>query len=226
MADLGRGKDRIADAGQSARGDRLDEEAVRAITKQHNRRLYRIARSVLRDDAEAKDAVQTAYLHAFAALPSFRGEAALDTWLTRIVLNESLSRLRSRRPTLSLEAATTVRSSGQIIPFPLVLAKVDPEQSTAQRQIQAVLEAAIDALPEAFRTVLVARVIEGMSVEETADLLSIKAETVKTRLHRARRLLRKSLERQIGPILVDAFPFGGRRCERMTTAVLRHLALA
>ena len=95
----------------------------------------------------------------------------------------------------------------------------------AQRQIQTVVERAIDELPDPFRTVLITRVIEEMSVEETAELLGLKAETVKTRLHRARRLLRQALERQIGPVLMDAFPFGGRRCERMTQAILKRLTL-
>ena len=96
----------------------------------------------------------------------------------------------------------------------------------AQRQIQILLERAIDDLPDVFRTVLVARVVEGMSVEETADLFGLRPETVKTRLHRARRLLRDALEKQVGPVLTNAFPFDGHRCERMTNKVLERLALA
>ncbi|HEU5274041.1 MAG TPA: sigma-70 family RNA polymerase sigma factor, partial [Xanthobacteraceae bacterium] len=98
------------------------------------------------------------------------------------------------------------------------------ERAIAQRQIKALLESAIDELPDSFRTVLMARAVEGMSIEETAELFGLKPETVKTRLHRARQLLRDALEKQIGPVLTDAFPFDGRRCERMTQAVLARLA--
>lgn len=216
---------RAAEDDLVARARLRDPQAVRAITTQHNRRLYRIARSILRSDDEAEDAVQAAYLRAFAALDEFRHQSSLGTWLTRIVMNEALGRLRSRRPTLSYDDAKAATTGGQVIAFPLSAAGADPERAMAQRQIQTVVERAIDELPDPFRTVLIARVIEEMSVEETAELLGLKAETVKTRLHRARRLLRQALERQIGPVLMDAFPFGGRRCERMTQAVLKRLAL-
>jgi len=113
-----------------------------------------------------------------------------------------------------------------IIPFPLAAPSPDPERSVAQRQIQQMLEHAIDDLPDDFRTVLVARIIEDMSVEETASLLGLRPETVKTRLHRARKLLRDALERQVGPALTDAFPFDGARCARMTEQVLARLGLS
>jgi RNA polymerase sigma-70 factor (ECF subfamily) len=99
----------------------------------------------------------------------------------------------------------------------------DPEKSMAQREIQHVVERAIDDLPEVFRIVFIARVIEGMNVGETAELLGLKPETVKTRLHRARSLLRGNVEKQIGPVVMDAFPFAGKRCERLTNAVLKRL---
>jgi RNA polymerase sigma-70 factor, ECF subfamily len=168
--------------------------------------------------------VQEAYMRAFANLAGFRGDASLATWLSRIVLNEALGRLRRRRPTVELESVEE-RPQGEIIPFPLASPQLDPERSVAQRQIQAVLERAIDELPEAFRTVLIARVVEGMSVEETAELFDLRPETVKTRLHRARGLLRKALEKHVGSAFTDAFPFAGRRCERLTSAVLERLGL-
>ena len=209
-----------------ARAARRDPAAVRAITTRYNRRLFRMARSILRDDGEAEDAVQSAYLRAFGSLQDFRGQSEFGTWLTRILINEALQLLRRRRAPLQWdEAAAQAHSDGRIIPFPTAT-PIDPERGMAQRQIQAVLERAIDDLPDGFRTVLVARVVEEMSVEETADLLGLKPETVKTRLHRARRLLRKSLERQVGPVLLDAFPFDGRRCERMTVAVLQGLGIS
>jgi RNA polymerase sigma-70 factor (ECF subfamily) len=112
-----------------------------------------------------------------------------------------------------------------VIPFPSPTAVLDPERAMAQSEIQAVVEHAIDAMPDDFRIVLVARVLEEMSVEETADLLGLKTETVKTRRQGARRLLRRAVEEQVGPVLLDAFPFAGRRCERMTSAVLRELGM-
>ena len=200
--------------------------AFRAIMQRHNRRLYRIARAVLRDDSEAEDVVQEAYVRAFTNLAEFRGDSSLATWLSRIVLNEALGRLRRRRPTADL-AALDNRSPSQaeIIPFPLASPQLDPERTMAQRQIQLLLERAIDDLPDDFRIVLVARVIEEMSIEETAALFGLRTETVKTRLHRARKLLRDALEKQVGPVLTDAFPFDGARCARMSNKVLERLDL-
>jgi len=214
------------EAGLVARAARHDPGALRTIMRRYNRRLFRIARSILRNDSEAEDAVQSAYLHAFRGLAEFRGASALGTWLSRIVINEALGLARGRKPALHATADGEALLAGQVIPFPHAAASPDPERAMAQRQIQAAIERAIDDLPEAFRMVLVARVMEEMSVEETAELLGIRTETVKTRLHRARHLLRRALEKQIGPVLLDAFPFGGRRCERMTDAVMRILGVA
>lgn len=198
--------------------------AFRAIMQKYNQRLYRIARSILRHDAEAEDAVQEGYLRAFTHLDGFRGESSLSTWLSRIVMNEALGRLRARRPTVELTAETQ-ESAAQIIPFPLASASDDPEKTMAQRELLKLVEQATNDLPEVYRIVFVTRVIEGMSVEDTAELLGIRPETVKTRLHRARKLVREQLDKQIGPVLMDAFPFAGRRCERMTNGVLRRLGI-
>lgn len=203
-----------------------EESAVRAIIQQHNRRLYRIARSIVRDDSEAEDVLQEAYLRAFSTLAGFRGESSLATWLTRIVLNEALQRLRRKTeipaPPIELPAA----AQSQVIPFPLSGSQpTDPERAMAQRQLCQLLEQAIDGLPDDFRTVLMARVIEDMSIEETADLLGLLPETVKTRLHRARRLLKTALADHIGPMFSDVFPFEGKRCERVTNIVVQRLIL-
>lgn len=199
-----------------------DEAAVRELTRRYNRRLYRVARSILRDDPEAEDVVQESWMRAFAALESFRGEAAFGTWLTRIAVNEALGRKRKQRPTVDWEMYGENRSQAEILRFPVSAMTSDPERKMAQSEIRQVLERSIDDLPEGFRTVFVARVIESMDVEETAILLGLKPETVKTRLHRARALLRKSLDRQLGPALIDTFPFAGRRCERMTEMIVQH----
>jgi|SRR5947209_8647857 len=209
-----------------ARARRKDASAVALIIRQNNQRLYRIARSILRDDFEAEDALQDAYIRAFTSLDSFRGESRLGTWLARIVMNEALGRLRRRKPTIDFDSfAKTQEGSAEIIRFPAANPDLDPETTMAQREIRALLERAIDALPEGFRIVLIARLIEGMSVEETADLFGIRPETVKTRLHRARRLLQDEMEKHVGPVMGDAFPFAGRRCERLTEAVLSRLDL-
>jgi RNA polymerase sigma-70 factor (ECF subfamily) len=203
-----------------------DGTAFRIIVERHNRRLYRIARSILRNDSEAEDVVQEAYVNAFAHLGAFRGDSSLATWLSRITMNEALGRLRRERPSVDLETLEAQRAEAKIIQFPQTATSGDPERTMAQRQILQLVEQATDNLPEIFRIVFITRVIEGMSVEETADLLGLKAKTVKTRLHRARRLVREQLDKQIGPVLMDAFPFAGRRCERMTNAVMQRLGLA
>jgi RNA polymerase sigma-70 factor (ECF subfamily) len=201
-----------------------DEGAFRIIMQRHNRRLYRCARSIVRDDHEAEDIVQEAYLNAFSNLASFRGDSSLATWLTRITLNEALARVRRRRPTVELAALDTAdRDKAQIIAFPLMAMNTDPERTAAQREIRRLIERAIDDLPESFRVVFVMREIEDMSVEEAADFLGLRQATVKTRLHRARRLLRKALDSQLSSALTEAFPFDGMRCARMTEIILRRL---
>ena len=213
--------DALQDADLVRMAIQRNEGAFRIIMQRHNRRLYRMARAVVANDSEAEDVVQEAYVHAFASLDQFRGDASLATWLSRIVLNEALGRLRRQRPTVDI--GTIENRQAQIIPFPTP--QLDPERTMAQREIQRLVEQAIDDLPEAFRTVLVARVIEEMSIEETAELFGLRAETVKTRLHRARALLKEALSKHVDSTLTDAFPFEGRRCERMTSAVFQRLGL-
>jgi RNA polymerase sigma-70 factor, ECF subfamily len=200
-----------------------DEAAVRAIITANNRRLYRLARGILRNDSEAEDVVQETYVRAFTHLADFRGDSSLATWLSRIAMNEALGRLRRRRPGVEWSSLPEGTLEAQIIQFPLSSAASDPEKSMAQREIQHVVEHAIDELPEAFRLVFITRVVEGMNVEETAEILKIRPETVKTRLHRARALLRDNVEKKIGPVVMEAFPFAGQRCERLTDVVLRRL---
>ena len=199
-----------------------EEAAMRVIIQRHNRRLYRTARAILRDDSEAEDVVQEVYLRAFAALDGFRGEASLSTWLTRIALNEALGRLRRRRPTSGLEAvdAAAGRNGADLIVFPGVQPPASPESEMARGQIRLLLERAIDELPESFRVVFILRDIEEMSIEQTALHLSLKPETVKTRLHRARRLIRAALSKQVSSAFAELFPFGGSRCDRMTERVM------
>jgi RNA polymerase sigma-70 factor (ECF subfamily) len=214
-----------SDAELVGRARDRDEAAIRSIMQSNNRRLYRIARGILRNDSEAEDAVQETYVRAFTHLEGFRGDSSLATWLARIVVNEALGRLRRQRPSVEWTTLEPVVLEAQVIQFPLSSPSEDPEKSMAQREIQLVVEHAIDELPEAFRIVFITRVIEGTNVEETAEILGLKPETVKTRLHRARTMLRCSLERKIGPVVMEAFPFAGKRCERLTDAIVKRLGL-
>jgi RNA polymerase sigma-70 factor (ECF subfamily) len=217
----------LGDAELAALARQGDGAAFRAIMQRHNRRLYRVARAVLHDDGEAEDVVQESYVRAFAALADFRGDSSLATWLTRIALNEALGRLRRRRPTVDIETfASTTRSDARVIPFPLMSPDMDPEQSAARQDVRRLLERAIDALPEPFRVVFVLRDVEELSIEETAAQLGLRPETVKTRLHRARRQLREALDAELASALTDAFPFAGARCARITDAVLKRLGMS
>jgi RNA polymerase sigma-70 factor (ECF subfamily) len=176
-----------------------DADAFRIIMQMHNQRLYRMARGLA--------------VNAFAHLAEFRGESALSTWLCRIVVNEALERLRRKRRASAFAKSAAWTNSD------------DPERTVAQRQILSLVERATDTLPLAYRVVFIARAIEGLSNDETAELLGLRPETVRTRLHRARRLVRKHMDEQIGPVLLNAFPFKGRRCERLTATVMDRLRL-
>ena len=213
--------DRRGEADLIARAVQNDAAAVRTLMRQCNRRLYRIARSVVTDDSEAEDVLQAAYGHAFTSLREFRGESSVCTWLARIVLNEALGRLRRQD---GVDHISMQDRQGDMS-LSLVDKQPDPERIVAQREIQRLLARAIDHLPQDFRMVLVMRTIEGMSVEETAKLLGIRPETVKTRLHRARAILRARLEMDIAPLLTDTFPFDGKRCLRLTARALNRLKL-
>ncbi|MBM6581574.1 RNA polymerase sigma factor [Microvirga sp. BT689] len=205
-----------------------DEAAVQLIMQRHNRRLYRVARSVLNDDTEAEDVVQDTYFRAFTHLDGFRGDAQLSTWLTRIALNEALGRLRRRRTTVSLKDIDAINDQGEarVIYLPAARQDSDPEAAATRSEVRRLLEHAVDQLPASFRTVFVLRDIEEMSIEETASQLGLRPETVKTRLHRARRLLRQSLDRTLSSAVGDVFPCAGTRCTRITEAVLERLSLS
>lgn len=205
---------------------RSDEAAIRALIKRNNQRLFRVTRAVVRDDAEAEDVVQETYVRAFTRLDNFRGDAMFSTWLTRIALNEALGRKRRKRPvSLPLETATEL-DGGQIVMFPTPPTPAGADAEAGRSQVRQMLEETIDELPEAFRIVFVLRDVEELSVEETATQLSIKPETVKTRLFRARRLMRTAIERRVSAGFAELFPFMGARCERMADRVIERLRRA
>jgi RNA polymerase sigma-70 factor (ECF subfamily) len=195
------------------------------IMRRNNRRLFRAARGIIGSDWEAEEVVQDAYVRAFRALGAFREEAALGTWLTRIVINEAQGRLRGRREMPPLTELDD-KSMGEIIQFPGATPHTDPERQAALGEIRMLLEGAIDALPAPFREVFILRQVEGLSTEETAHVLCIEPETVKTRLHRARTRLQHALQDELAPALKDTFPFDGERCQRLTGTVLERLGLS
>jgi RNA polymerase sigma-70 factor (ECF subfamily) len=199
--------------------------AIREIMRRNNQRLFRAARGIIGTDWEAEEIVQDGYVRAFRALETFREDAALGTWLTRIVLNEAQGRLRGRRKTLPLTELDE-KTMGEIIQFPSGAMGSDPERQAALAEIRVLLEDAIDALPQPFREVFILRQVEGLSTEETARMLCVQPETVKTRLHRARTRLRRALQDQLAPALKGTFPFEGERCRRLTRTVLRRLGLS
>jgi RNA polymerase sigma-70 factor (ECF subfamily) len=222
------GLEELNDEALVDRARNRDGAAVRLIMQRHNRRLFRAARSILHDDAEAEDVVQEAYFRAFTHLAGFRGEAQLSTWLTRIAVNEALGRLRRRRLTVGLKDIDAINDQGEarVIYLPSARQDGDPEAAAARAEVRRMLERAVDELPASFRTVFVLRDIEEMSIEETAAHLGLRPETVKTRLHRARRLLRQSLDRTLSSAVSDVFPCAGARCTRITEAVLERLGLS
>lgn len=199
-----------------------DRGAFRAIMQRWNQRLYRIARAIVGSDDEAEDVLQEAYLHAFAGIREFRGEAGLLTWLTAITLNEARGRLRKRRPTVDIDVMN--EAEVRIIPFPGRALPLDPEAEAERSQARLLLERAIDLLPPDFRVVFILREIEGCSVEAVAAQLNLKPQTVKTRLFRARHLLRQGLEQKLSAGMGGVFPFLGMRCNRIADRVLARLA--
>lgn len=214
----------IDDASLAARVLAGDTAAFELVMRRHNRRLYRVARAMLRDAADAEDALQDAYLSAFQAMGNFRGEASLATWLSRVVVNQCLGRLRrqARRdnivPIVSMGAAEEQEQAA----MPSEDSET-PDQALVRAELRAVLERKLDELPEAFRTVFVMRCVEELSVEETAQSLNIPEATVRSRHFRARSMLRESLAQDIDVAERDVFSFDGERCDRIVARVLERL---
>jgi len=201
-----------------------DPRALEALMRRYNQRLFRVARAILKSDDDAEDAVQEAYLSAWRAIGSFRADARLSTWLTRIVINAAYARLRGR-------PAATVVSIDDLPPGaldaqenPMSPPAEAPDDAAMRTQLRGLLERRIDALPEQFRTVFILRDVEELSVEETAACLSIPDATVRSRAFRARALLRESLARDLDTLTHDAFGFAGARCDRIVAGVLARLA--
>ena len=200
-----------------------DAQAVRVVTTRNNQGMFRAAWSILKHRADAEDAVQTAYLRAFAAIEGFEGRSSLSTWLTRIVINEALGRKRAakrRRAQLDGSSVTVLEDYREKL-MRGSTSGTSPETELARVQVRRLLEDAISALPADFRLVFVLRDVEGMTVEATAEALDLKPATVKTRLLRARRRLRDALAPELKSALADSFAFAGGDCEALTERVVQ-----
>lgn len=191
------------------------------IMRRYNQRLFRVALAILRDEAEAEDVTQDAYVRAYQHLDQFAGRSAFSTWLTRIAVHEALARAGRRRQLEDLEGIVMLK--GEDI-RELTSHLASPEQQASTGEVRKLLEAAILSLPEAYRTVLMLRDVEEMSTAETASSLNLTEENVKVRLHRARALLRRELYNRAGSARGDAFPFMGARCDRIVRRVFERLA--
>jgi RNA polymerase sigma-70 factor (ECF subfamily) len=208
----------IADSELAARVASGDGAAFELLMRRHNRRLYRIARSVLRDDADAEDALQESYLAAYRAIGAFRGESSLATWLSRLVLNRCLARYRrqQRRDNIVAIVPQGDDDGGEAH-------TETPDRSLVRVQLRSLLQRRLDELPEAFRTVFVLRCVEELSVEETAELLAIPEATVRSRHFRARSLLREALAQDVDVAEQALMGFGGERCDRIVAEVLARM---
>jgi len=190
-----------------------DRNLFAVLMRRHNQRLYRAVRAILRQDDEAEDVVQFAYLAAYQNLDQFRGEASFVTWLTRIAVHQALARARDR----TRRADMAVVGTQWDVPAPT------PEDDASTRELGRILERHIDALPDLYRSVFVLRDVEELTTAETASALGLTEEAVRVRLHRARHLLQSTLVEGIGPASAHVFRFDGERCDRIVLGVLARL---
>ena len=184
------------------------------LMRRHNQRVYRVARAVVRDETDAEDVMQQAYINAFTHLNQFQDRSQFSTWLTRITVHEALARRRKRRPEETPEDVMETLTSTE----------PDPERQAYAGELRSLLEAAVDSLPETYRLVFMLRDIEGLSTSETAAGLELGDEAVKTRLHRARAMVRSTIAERVGASTAEAFAFHAPRCDRVVAAVMTEIA--
>ncbi|MEO7152458.1 MAG: RNA polymerase sigma factor [Burkholderiaceae bacterium] len=214
-----------ADVEWLARAGRGEAVAFEALMRQHNRLLFRSARGVVSDDAEAQDVVQEAWLRAFSTLASFRGDCALGTWLARIAINVALDSQRRRGRTVALDHMQDCDAEPameHMLAFSAP-ATAAPEAQAERRQTRALLQRAIDSLPSIYRSVFILRAVQEMSVAETASCLRVSDAVVKTRYLRARSMLRDALGAQVEAHALEVYAFAGERCDAVVAHVLAEL---
>jgi len=192
------------------------------LMRRYNQRLYRVARGIVKDEAEAEDVMQQAYVNAYTHLHQFADRAKFSTWLTRIAVYEALGRVRRRGRLMEIDAMSERNDPRATPPS----RDPDPEQEAMAGELRMALERSLDAIPEIYRTAFVMREVEGLSTAETAECLEESEDVVKTRLHRARMLLRRELMSRAGSEAGDAFRFHAVRCDRVVAAVFARLGLS
>ena len=224
MTALTKALDGVDDPGLVQQVQRGNTAAFAALMRRYNRRLYRTARAILRDDAAAEDALQEGYVAAFRHMREFRGDAQIATWLTRIVVNEALQALRRsrREQVVVLFDEHGDEPNDTYAPAPS-LTPGSPENTMLRAEMRRLIERKIDALPEGYRTVFMLREVEDMTVDETASALGIPAATVRSRLFRAKARLRESLAQELDTATQDVFGFDGERCDRIVRTVLARI---
>ena len=190
------------------------------VMRRHNQRLYRVARAILRNDGEAEDVMQDAYVRAYEHLDQFAGKAKFSTWLTRIAVHEALARQHRGNRYQELEQMSE-REGDPMDRFASMAP--NPEQQASNSEVRSLLEKAVEELPDAYRTIFMLRDVEEMSTTESADVLEITEDNVKVRLHRARALLRKSLYARAGMERKKAFDFHAVRCDRVVKSVFERI---
>ena len=198
-----------------------EKQMFEILMRRYNQRLYRVTRAILRNDAEAEDVTQEAYVRAYQHLNQFAGRSSFATWLTRIAIHEALGRVRGRKKKEEIDAMEEHRRDSL---QQLSARDATPEQAASGSEVRSLLERSIDALPDTYREIFMLREVEEMSTGETAQCLGITEENVKTRLHRARALLRKEIYARAGATSTAAFQFMGTRCDRMVESVMRRIA--
>ena len=203
-----------------------DSALFEILMRRHNQRVYRVVRAVLKDEADVEDVMQQAYINVFTHLHQFEERSKFSTWLIRIAIHEAFGRRRK----VQRSDASTARSRSGVdddrgeLMESLKSPEADPERQAYVQELHRVLEEVVDGLPEAYRTVFVLRDVEGLSTSETGEGLGIGDEAVKTRLHRARGMIRRAVSVRIGEVAADAFQFHAPRCNRVVSAVLAHIA--
>lgn len=189
------------------------------LMRRYNQRLFRVVRSVVLDDAEAEDVLQEAWVRAYEHLAEFAGRSSFATWVGRIAFYEALARVRKAKRWTPIENA----QGGIVSEAERRQPAETPESQVIRAELGRILESAVDALPDSYRSVFVLREIEQMSTAETAECLDVSEEAVKTRLHRSRAMLRRELAARLGPALSETYPFMAARCDRAVTAVLARI---
>lgn len=189
------------------------------IMRRHNQRIFRVTMAILKNETEAEDVMQDAYVRAYTHLNQFAGQAKFSTWLTKIAVYESLARIRGRKRVTSIEEISHKEGTMES----MITQTGDPQKELLRRRMVELVENAVSILPRKYRLVFMMRDAQGLNTAETAECLGISEEAVKTRLHRARALLKKTLETRAGMTLKDLFPFAGKRCDRVVARVMKRV---